>query len=478
MNRSMTLPPAWPTDSVPLSSLDLDPDNSRLMLRESLKNDELIARLVEQEEALDLAREIVRDGGLHPHETVVVVKKGRRYLVLEGNRRTAASLILLNPSILPSSQRGRIPDVSDALKDRLRTVRVVIAPNVAEAAPLVAALHTKRGKKPWSAAAKAFHLGRLADEGLTVHAIANGQKLSPGAVKKAILSHRLLGVATSTPGLTKEEKQHLSDPRLKLNPFTRFFGLKRASRLLNLGVDEKGHLTHDGLTSSEAKTVIRAIARDMLLPRAAGETPRFNTRVHEDTIIGHEIATKPEVAAILQKREIETNQSNPAPETVKGSPRIPKARPVKPSRPQEYFHGIEASGLRNNQPLANLVAEIAQFPIGTYPAAGIYLQRGLVEGCLMHAITEKKLRQDFHTAHTHRYGLLDLIIFSKARKTDLWREPDRIAGLLGKWESHFRFIADQTVHVIMAGNADTARQAAAIIRPLVEGILRNDALKL
>jgi hypothetical protein len=131
----------------------------------------------------------------------------------------------------------------------------------------------------------------------------------------------------------------------------------------------------------------------------------------------------------------------------------------------------------NNQALANLVAEIAQFPISGYPAAGTYLQRGIVEGCLMHAITLKRIRQDFYTQYTHRYGLGDLITFAKDRKADLWKEPDRIAGILGQWESRFKFVADQTIHVIMAGNADTARQAAAIVRPLVEGILRGDALK-
>jgi len=448
------------------------------MLRERLSDQQLVARLIDREEVLDLARKIAQNGGLHPHESIVVVKQGRRYLVLEGNRRTTAIRLLLDPGLLPESQRGRVPAISDEVKARLKEVRIVVAPDSATAAPLIAALHTERGKKPWSAAAKAFHLGKLADDGLTVQAIADSQGLRPGAVRKALLSHRLLGVAASTPGLSREEKSHLADPRLKLNPFTRFFGLKRASRLLNLGIDDDGRLTHDGLSASEARTVIRAIAKDMLLPRADGESPRFNTRVHEDTIIGHQIATKPEIATILNRRESSTHpDGSPQPDSPPDSPKIPRSRPIRRSRPQDYFHGLDASGVANNQALANLIAEIAQFPISLYPAAGIYLQRGAVEGCLMHAITQRRIRQDFYAKYTHKYGLADLIEFGKERKADLWREPDRIAGILGQWESRFKFVADQTIHVIMAGNADTARQAAAIVRPLVEGVLRGDALK-
>jgi len=477
MGKPLNLPLDWPTSSVQLASLDLDPDNSRLMLRTKLADKQLVARLVEQEEALDLARKIAQEGGLHQHEAIVVVRKGNRYLVLEGNRRTAACRILLDPSLLPESQRGRVPAISEELKNRLKYVKVAIAPSVAAAAPLVAALHTERGKKPWSAAAKAFHLGRMSDEGMAVNEIASSQRLRPGAVRKALLSHRLLQVASSTPGLTKEQREHLADPRLKLNPFTRFFGLKRAKRLLNLGVDNNGTLTHEGLSEADTKSVIRAVAQDMLLLREGGGEPRFNTRVHEDTIIGHQLSTKPQVAAILKKLEEGQRKAQIKEKTPEDRKKIPKAK-VAPRAPRaEYFQGLDAGGIRNNNALANIVAEAAQFPVARYPAAGIYLQRGLVEACLLHALREQKVMNDFMKAYGPKYGLSHLIDFCKNRRGDLWIEPDRLTGFLGNWSNRFKFIADQTVHVIMDGNADLARQAAAIIRPLVEGILRGDALK-
>lgn len=477
MPRTPALPSEWPTDSVPLTSLELDPDNSRLMLREHLTDRQLVDRLIKQEEVLDLARKIAQEGGLHQHESIVVVKKGKKFIVLEGNRRTTACRILLDPTLLPTSQRGRVPSVSEEIKASIQSLRVVIAPSIEAAAPLIAALHTERGKKPWSAAAKAFHLGRMADQGRTVAEIAQSQKLKPGAVKKALLSHKLLGIAASMPGLSKEEKTLLADPRLKLNPFTRFFGLKQAKRLINLGVSDEGKLTHDGLSDSEAKAVIRAIARDMLLPRTHGGAPLFNTRVDENTIIGHQKSTRPEIAKILQRRETETNP-NAVPNDGKdaGKPKIPKAKPMPQVRRLDYFQGISASGVTNNTALSNIVAEIAQFPISRFPAAGIYLQRGLVEACLVHAIRQKKLWNDFIGKHP-KYGLADLLVYGKSMRTDLWQDPDRTAGFLGKWESQFKFIADQTIHVIMDGNPDTARQAAAIIRPLVEGILIGHSLK-
>lgn len=477
MPRTPSLPSDWPTTSVPIDNLELDPDNSRLMLRERISDKQLVERLINQEDVLDLSRKIAQEGGLHQHESIVVVKKGMKFLVLEGNRRTTACRILLDPTLLPTSQRGRIPRISDQLKASIQKLRVVIAPSAEVAAPLIAALHTERGKKPWSAAAKAFHLGRMADQGKTVDEIAQSQKLKPGAVKKALLSHKLLGIAVTMPGLSKDEKSRLADPRLKLNPFTRFFGLKQAKRLINVGINNEGMLTHAGLSDSEAKAVIRAIARDMLLPRANGAAPLFNTRVDENTIIGHQKSTKPEIAAIFQRRESETN-----PNASKGddgnaaTPKIPKARSAPQVRRLDYFQGISASGITNNIPLSNIVAEIAQFPISRFPAAGVYLQRGLVEACLVHAIRQRRLWNDFAGKYP-KYGLSDLIAYGKDMRADLWREPDRAAGFLGKWSGQFKFVADQTVHVIMAGNPDAARQAAAIIRPLVEGILCGHSLK-
>lgn len=138
----------WPIETVHLDRLNLDLRNVRI--RGSVINEtHALNYLFAEEDVIDLAHSILRDGYID-NELPIVVDNGGQYLVLEGNRRVSALKALNNPDAAPTfsktlnrllSRYGGAP-IPPA-------IRVMIAPTREAAAPLLARLHTANPKKSW-----------------------------------------------------------------------------------------------------------------------------------------------------------------------------------------------------------------------------------------------------------------------------------------------------------------------------------------
>jgi hypothetical protein len=474
--------PSWPVRTVNVRLLDLDPRNSRLMARTALSQADAQRLLVEREDVVALAREIATHG-LTQHESLIVVSgRGGRYIVLEGNRRTAAIRGLLDPTKM-GAKAGSIPPLSAAQKKALATVRVSIAPSTASAAPSIARMHTGQNKRPWSAAAKAFHYGRLADEGLTVAEIAASQQVAPGAVRKALMTHRLLGVAASDPNLSAAERERFNTPRgWKVNPFTRFFAsLKEPQRWFGMRIDDAGALvTHPTMSKAEANQTIWAVARQMLLPVPGDTKPRFDTRANPIDVIT--AITDPVVHAVVTRTDPVRPPGAPAPTTPTPG-RIPPARPVPAHRPMAaYLTGLNGIGIVNDDALRGLITEASKVNVSHMPASAMFLQRAVVEGSLRYAIRTtagNRMWHAFVTANSQFYGLSSLLDWCKDHQHGplIWSRPTWVNNILGQWGGgNYKFFLDQTVHGIMSGHESKAREAALIIVPLLQGILNRTEL--
>jgi hypothetical protein len=140
--------PRWPIEDVRLDELDLDLRNVRIPI-EGLDEAAIAAYLVESEDLLGLAGDILRDSYIDNEIPVVAVEQGR-YVVLEGNRRIAALKAISNPSLLGRSA-GRLERLMQRYPDaEIPTqVRVMVAPSREAAQPLLARLHTSNPKRSW-----------------------------------------------------------------------------------------------------------------------------------------------------------------------------------------------------------------------------------------------------------------------------------------------------------------------------------------
>ncbi len=86
--------------SLEIADLLLDLDNPRIVGAKNQRD--ALQKIVEdqKEKLLVLARSIIEDEGMNPMDRFLVLKQGKEFVVLEGNRRLVALKILATPSVL------------------------------------------------------------------------------------------------------------------------------------------------------------------------------------------------------------------------------------------------------------------------------------------------------------------------------------------------------------------------------------------
>lgn len=102
-----------------LSQLSLWRDNPRLLYKQA---DEMacIAKMLENKTFMVLLEDIAKNGlGITP---IVAIKVGNEFVVMDGNRRTAALKLLANPSLCPADLSG--------IKDRIANLATLHSENV------------------------------------------------------------------------------------------------------------------------------------------------------------------------------------------------------------------------------------------------------------------------------------------------------------------------------------------------------------
>jgi hypothetical protein len=139
----------WPIVVVPVSELALDRRNVRLRVPQ-VEESAVLNYLYLSDRVEALAHDFLRDGYLDNELPVVVHEPDGAYTVLEGNRRVAALKGLLDPDAVPArtAQLQRLLNRYDDAEIPAE-IRVMVAPSVAAAQPLLARLHTQTSKRPW-----------------------------------------------------------------------------------------------------------------------------------------------------------------------------------------------------------------------------------------------------------------------------------------------------------------------------------------
>ena len=102
--KSLDIYKNWKRISVVANDLDLDPQNVRLDLEQSVRSKidqgSIINDLFDNENALQILESIVEDGWF-VDEVPIVIKSGNKHVVIEGNRRISALKALQNPLLAP-----------------------------------------------------------------------------------------------------------------------------------------------------------------------------------------------------------------------------------------------------------------------------------------------------------------------------------------------------------------------------------------
>jgi hypothetical protein len=150
-----------------VDDLHLDPNNVRIEQPEGVPEADIIHDLFGTEKAFALVEGIIKVG-LLTHEVPIVVRRGKRLVVVEGNRRIAALKAIQNPNLAPD-YKARITRLVQTHPDLNSLKRIIVkrAPSQDDADQLIAALHTGNQRVAWSPARQAAFFQAQIDAGKT-----------------------------------------------------------------------------------------------------------------------------------------------------------------------------------------------------------------------------------------------------------------------------------------------------------------------
>lgn len=205
--------------------LRLDHDNPRFVVIPTRTQETIRRYLVTYEDVCQLAKTINASKGLLLGERIVAVENGDRYVVMEGNRRTCALQMLINPDLIPEGTEHIVPAASSETLANIKEIEVDVAPDRDYALNLMARRHIE-GVKQWKPLAKKRFFANLFDKGSSIAEIVRRTGVSRSTVKKDIIEYKLL--LTASREYKKQHPDFEEDfTSYKIEPFLRLFSAKQ-----------------------------------------------------------------------------------------------------------------------------------------------------------------------------------------------------------------------------------------------------------
>jgi hypothetical protein len=142
---------------------DLEFDHSNPRHEPGMTRREIISYLVGNESVLGLARDIA-DVGLSPLDRFGAVESpDGGYIVMEGNRRLCALVLLHDPSLAPPKERKSFERIAKGLKTDTLFIELAVFSDPTEANLWIERKHSGQaggiGPRPWTATQQARHYG-------------------------------------------------------------------------------------------------------------------------------------------------------------------------------------------------------------------------------------------------------------------------------------------------------------------------------
>lgn len=150
-----------------VSDLLLDPLNPRLAEYASgfkiEEQESILALLAKNFHLTELFDSIIASDGFWMHEPLIVVATaGKKFVVVEGNRRLAAVKLLLKPDLASRIEYHGVPEIGSPLRTKLEKLPIVVTER-RDAWEFVGFKHVN-GAKVWDPIAKAEFIARVHEE--------------------------------------------------------------------------------------------------------------------------------------------------------------------------------------------------------------------------------------------------------------------------------------------------------------------------
>ncbi|WP_409073641.1 hypothetical protein [Micromonospora chalcea] len=256
-----------------LDDVILDPQNVRLGQERETPQQLIINDLFQNAKALELVQAIAQLGYL-THEVPVVLRRNDELVVVEGNRRLAALKAIQNPYLVPgfaSSVKKHVDAMSEDDRESLRTIRVKVAPSQVEADQLIAALHTSNPRVPWGPDRQAAFFEAQVDAGRTLDELL---ALYPTVqVRKFVIRASALKLFKSVPYSVESLRRALNDDRkVKVSILERLYEYEKFQNLAGIRVSNRTAVAEIVGPESRFFAVAEKVVGDIV-------GKRLNTRV-------------------------------------------------------------------------------------------------------------------------------------------------------------------------------------------------------
>jgi len=460
----------WSQGFVNPLELLLDTDNPRIDITPEMQQEAIRESLLKTERVIELAREIIDAHGLLMGERIIVVKENRNYVVLEGNRRVAACQMLLEPKKVPRAFRAKFPRLDpEEDADLIRTLSSVpadIAPTRDAAEITITRRHTKKGILPWLPAAQHRRIRRLIDSGKSVDDVADIFGVSKSDLTRLLRSSELMRLVTEQGGWTEYEKEFLGNPKLKINPFTRFFTLKGVKETLGMDFDKNGSLTTD-LNKRTLNRAVKELARALLIPDPDTGKPRFNTRATPLEVFESAFSSDEKLSGLIPKARRAASIEAIAPP--------PRKRKSPPNKKTSFFESLQCA--TGDDILDGVADELSRINYQKFPRAAAVLARSTMECALNWAISLSNLDRELRKTYQQRNpGLENIIRFCVSRHDDIFGQP--VKRILEQWLSTHKDYCDLIVHgKFLLANVNSLEHLARETRPFLQRLVDRELFK-
>lgn len=476
----------WNSDSIETLDILLDYQNARIDANAASTQEEIRCLLLKTEKVIELAKSIIKNNGLMYGERIITIKENDKHMVLEGNRRTCACQLLLDPNLIPKDYKSDFPACGDELKNIIGTIKTDIAPDRLAAEITITKRHTEPGVEQWTPLAKQRRIKRLVDAGRSFDELVLEFGMEKPNILKTLKNYHIFNYAKNLIGWSNAEKKKLDDPILKISPFTRFFDLAGVRKTLDYEHDEKGELKIQADKTLFDKAIL-AIARELLLPNQQTGKKSADTRTSAEELFGRISVNNPELKKYLTIKKAKSFSATKATSTTSATKSTEtasasKATSNKSSAKANIFFENLTCGVKDDN-LLIVVKEISSINYNDFPLASSFLLRALIERVLNWCIDEyslrKQLLKDFHTenpSHKRKEPGLDYIIDYCIKNDSKIFKVARMKSVLGQWKAD-KDLLDIIIHGNWAHpSVKTLEHLATIIRPTIEGIFSGDAL--
>lgn len=231
---------SWPTKLLNVASLDLDHKNPRLgALAASFSPKEIVQYLFQHDKAIEIADSIARRG-YFPNEPVLAIREGRRYTVIEGNRRLAALMALREPTQLTDAAQRTIEKLSKKIpKENLIKIPVTIAPNRKATDKQVSGRHIGTPVLAWRAENRARFVLEKLNEGYTKEELLTELGFSASDIRSAKETRAIMELARAID-LPPEIKEKIDTPQTKtVSTLERLFESTVGRQIMHVARDEE-----------------------------------------------------------------------------------------------------------------------------------------------------------------------------------------------------------------------------------------------